>query len=202
MDLPIELWHLIVYNLKFDVDLYKNGPLVNKLLYKIVKNTYDKIPDKIYIKLYWFYYFPDKKYKWIRSERFKSVKDPYHFQFNLTDGSFEIHKNELLLRTSKSFSMCFHAACHCTLHYNLHFLIEDCLDENLNRLHQRRNSLRSVHKCTLNVFHNKCIYALSEANPAGSGGDLNQKCYMVQFNDLNTAPPPADSLRSAHIHAL
>ena len=49
MELPKELWQLIAYNLKFELDLYKYCSLVNKQLCHIIKQIYDKIPNDIVI---------------------------------------------------------------------------------------------------------------------------------------------------------
>ena len=128
MDLPIELWHLIVYNLKFNVDLYKNGLLVNKLLYKIVKNIYDKIPTEIYIKFIPIHNIPDVN-KLIKSEILYPIYEDSRYEIKLINGSFKVHKNELLLKKIVKFSLYGNDQ----YHYNLHLPIENCFNENLHQ---------------------------------------------------------------------
>lgn len=53
MDLPNELWSLVCYNLKFELDLYKNCFLVNRQLYEITKQLYDRIPEQLHIKTFY-----------------------------------------------------------------------------------------------------------------------------------------------------
>ena len=53
MELPAELWNLIVYNLKFDLDLYKNGMLVNKQIYNVIKQLYEQIPNQLHVKTFY-----------------------------------------------------------------------------------------------------------------------------------------------------
>lgn len=55
MNLPNELWNLICYNLKFELDLYKNCPLVNKRLYAVTKQLYDRIPNQLRIETFQFH---------------------------------------------------------------------------------------------------------------------------------------------------
>lgn len=52
MELPTELWNLIAYDLKFELDLYKNGMLVNKQLYNVIKQLYERIPNQLHVKTF------------------------------------------------------------------------------------------------------------------------------------------------------
>lgn len=92
MDLPIELWHLIAYNLKFDLDLYKNGSLVNKSLCKVVKNIYDKIPNETHIEWRCFNYIPNEKHELIRSEILKPIEGCESYQYNLINSLLKVYK--------------------------------------------------------------------------------------------------------------
>jgi len=51
MELPIELWNLIIDTHKFDLNVYKNCILVNSLFHKIIKNTLDNLPNLVFMSI-------------------------------------------------------------------------------------------------------------------------------------------------------
>lgn len=105
MQLPTELWTFIAYELKFELDLYKNVMFVNKQLYYVIKQLYDHIPEQLHIKtnaISTFYnQVPDKFI-------IKEYNNGSHYYSSLAnasiiDKSITLHKNEILKNHNHSF---------------------------------------------------------------------------------------------------
>lgn len=100
MELPNELWNLIAYNLKFELDLYKNCALVNKQLYYIIKQLYERIPSQLHIKTSSFLECPYRK---VRYDFVSNTKITYDCTANEVGTIFVIHKNEILKNNKYEF---------------------------------------------------------------------------------------------------
>lgn len=113
MDLPIDLWNFVVYRLKFDLDLYKNCFVVNKSLYCVVKQLYDKIQKFFRIKTFRTNSIVSDKYNIIDYDR---VNDNiFQYQHIQLGDLIIIHKNELLKKRNYVFDfdhIGYHKTCH------------------------------------------------------------------------------------------
>lgn len=97
MELPIELWNAIAYNLKFELGLYKNVSLVNKHFCIIVRKIYDRIPNQLCINTSADFILPSKLITYEHISCLENAK--CHRIVTVTvNRSFTINKNHLLNR--------------------------------------------------------------------------------------------------------
>ena len=99
MNLPIELWNLIINTPEFDIkkkiDIrkYKSCILVNSLFYKIITNITNKLPNEIILTIRHQQY-TDKKNQWFYCADHKFAKITNR---QIHDNKLVIHKNDILL---------------------------------------------------------------------------------------------------------
>lgn len=130
-ELPTELWGLIAYNLKFELDLYKHCSLVNHQLYTIITQLYNKIPNKITIGTHmldgWNY-----ELETIDRETIDSCDyELNHENMWPMSENFIMSRNELLLGKKYYLVFYFDGNMYC---YILQLRIKNCLDDDLNQM--------------------------------------------------------------------
>lgn len=107
MELPNELWTLIAYELKFDLDSYKKCALVNKQLCHIIKKIYDRIPDQLYIRTRVLPFWSDEiPQKIIASEYINGYYSNEFIPFEIIINELiTLHKNELMNHREQTFEV-------------------------------------------------------------------------------------------------
>lgn len=123
--LPIEVWRIIAYNLKFELNLYKNCSRINKQLYKIVRQIHEKMPDSVYIKIRPWNEF--EQYEMIDVQSVKSQINKWNVATISSYASPVFYKNELLLGKH----------IHIYVPYNSQIIVlkmQDLFDKELNQI--------------------------------------------------------------------
>jgi len=110
--LPNELWNLIIYNLRFELFLYKNCILINKQLSKLVKQLYNKIPNQIYLASSVKSDYSDSKEYTLTKIDYKSLTSP-NYSGVVATYSIKLEKKQLLANKQiKLFNYgCDHSIC-------------------------------------------------------------------------------------------
>lgn len=131
MELPVDLWNLIAYDLKFELDLYKHVVLVNKRLYHIIKLLYDRIPNELYIETGHYNPTMINTYEVIMTEYIPLYSYQSLLNLTIVNHPITIHKNELLKKDSRIFEIIlglFHFQVKLSLRPNIFF------DNNFNQI--------------------------------------------------------------------
>lgn len=163
MDLPPELWGLIAYELKFELDLYKHCNLVNKQLHNIINQLYNRIQNNIRIVTGPRPGLSRNGFEVIDHVTITPIdRERNHDDWWCTSDNFILNKNELL--SEKKYYLIIRDAV-ITYYYIFTLNIKNCLNKELNQMcdyieldsviHPSPSICATYYKCIHQLYSNK-----------------------------------------------